>query len=67
VLQTDGQGELWGSKVLLKRLTKEGQCTMEPTGAYKLAANGMVERGIGILCVQAQICLVALGLEVTYW
>jgi hypothetical protein len=40
---------------------------MEPTGAYNLAANGLVEQGIGVLCVQAQICLFALVLEVTYW
>jgi hypothetical protein len=40
---------------------------MEPTGAYNLAANGLVERGIGVLCVQAQICLFASRLEVTYW
>jgi hypothetical protein len=40
---------------------------MEPTGAYNSAAIGLVEQGIGVLCVQAQISLFALGLEVTYW
>jgi hypothetical protein len=67
VLQADGGGELWGSKISRKRLTKEGQYTMEPTGAYNAAANGLVEQGIGVLCVQAQICIFASGLEVTYW
>jgi hypothetical protein len=67
VLQMDGGGELWGSKVVRERLVKEGQCTMELTGTNNSAANGLVERVIGVLCVQAQICLFALGLEVTYW
>jgi hypothetical protein len=40
---------------------------MEPTGAYNSAANRLVERGIGVLCVWAQLCLYASGLEVTYW
>jgi hypothetical protein len=67
VLRTDGGGELWGSKVFRNRLAQEGQITIEPTGAYNSAANGLVERGIGVLCVQAQICLYASGLEPTYW
>jgi hypothetical protein len=53
VLGTDGGGEIWSSKVLQEQLIKEGQCTMEPTGAYSLAANGLVKRGIGILCVHS--------------
>jgi hypothetical protein len=66
-LRTNGGGDLWGSKIFCKSLTKEGQCTMEPTGAYNSAANGLVKQGIGVLCVQAQSCLFASGLEVTYW
>jgi hypothetical protein len=40
---------------------------VEPTGAYNSAANGLAERAIGIVCLQAQICLFASGLDVTYW
>jgi hypothetical protein len=43
------------------------QCTLEPTGAYNSAANGMAECGIGVVCPQAQICLYASGLDVEFW
>jgi hypothetical protein len=66
VLRTNGGGELWGCKELCDCRTQKGQCNMEPTGAYNSAANGMAERGIGVVCVQAQICLYALGLDVQY-
>jgi hypothetical protein len=67
VLRTDGVGELWGSKDLRNRLTQEAQVVMEPTGAYNSAANGLAERAIGVVCVQAQICLYASGLDVEFW
>jgi hypothetical protein len=65
--QTDGGGELWGSHAFRNRLLKEAHCLIEPTGAYNSAANGLVEQGIGVVCVQAQICLFASGLDVTFW
>jgi hypothetical protein len=67
VLQTDGGGKLWGSKTFQNRLAQEAQVLIEPTGAYNSAANGLVEHGIGILCVQAQICLYASGHKPAYW
>jgi hypothetical protein len=67
VLRTDGGGELWGSLAFRNRLLKEAHCIIEPTGAYNSAANGLVEQGIGVVCVQAQICLFASGLNVTFW
>jgi hypothetical protein len=67
VLQTDIGGELWGSHAFRKRLPKEAHCLIEPTGAYNSAANGLVEQGIGVVCVQAQICLFASGLNVSFW
>jgi hypothetical protein len=67
VLQTDGGGELWGSHAFRNRLLKEAHCLIEPTGAYNSAANGLVEQGIGVVCVQAQECLFASGLDVTFW
>jgi hypothetical protein len=39
VLQTDGGGEVWGSKDLCNCLAQEAQVVMEPTGAYNSAAN----------------------------
>ena len=65
-LRTDGGGELWGCRSLRDQLAKE-HCVLEPTGAHNSAANGHVERGIGVVCVQAQICLYASGLDVAYW
>jgi hypothetical protein len=67
VLRTDGGGELWDSLVFSNRLLKEAHCLIEPTGAYNSAANSLVEQGIGVVCVQAQICLFASGLDVTFW
>jgi hypothetical protein len=51
VLQTDGGGELWGSHAFRNRLLKEAHCLIEPTGAYNSAANGLVEQGIGAVCI----------------
>ena len=51
---------------LWDRLSQE-HFILEPTGAHNLAANGHVEQGIGVLCIQAQICLYASGLYVTFW
>jgi hypothetical protein len=67
VLRTDGGGELWGSHVFRNRLLKEAHYLIEPTGAYNSEANGLVEQGIGVVCMQAQICLFASGLEVSFW
>jgi hypothetical protein len=64
VLQTNDGGELWGCKALHDCLLEEMQCTLEPTGPYNLAANGMV---IGEVCIQAQICQYASGLDVEFW
>ena len=66
-LRTDGGGELWGNNAFRNRLLEEGQCLVEPTGAYYSNANGLVERGIGVVCTQAQICLFASGLDVSFW
>jgi hypothetical protein len=67
VLQTDGGGELWGCHAFRNRLLKKGHCLIEPTGAYNSAANGLVEQGIGVVCV----CLFASGLctllHVSFW
>jgi hypothetical protein len=59
VLHTDGGGELCGSHKFRNRLRKEVNCIAEPTGAYNSAANGLAERAIGVVCLQAQICLYA--------
>jgi hypothetical protein len=67
VLQTDSGWELWGSRAFRNQLAQEAQVLFEPTGAYDSAAIGLVELGIGVLCVQAQICLYASGLEPMYW
>jgi hypothetical protein len=67
VLRTDGGGELWGSHKFRNRLLEEVHCVVKPTGAYNSAANGLAKRGIGVTCVQAQICLYASGLDVCYW
>jgi hypothetical protein len=55
--------------VLLSEIdsSKKHICLIEPTGAYNSVANGLVEQGIGVICVQAQICLFASGLNVTFW
>jgi hypothetical protein len=57
----------FGAATIRNRLLKEVHCIVEPTGAYNSAANGLAERGIGVTCVQAQICLYASGLDVCYW
>jgi hypothetical protein len=67
VLHTDGGGELWSSHEFRNHLLKEAPCLIKPTGAYNLAANGLVKQGIGVVCVQAQIRLFASGLEVSFW
>ena len=41
---------------LWDRLSQE-HCILEPTGAHNLAANGHVEQGIGVLCIQEQLPL----------
>jgi hypothetical protein len=40
---------------------------MEPSGDYDSVVNGQVKQSIGVLCIQAQICLFALSLDVSFW
>jgi hypothetical protein len=67
VLQTDGGGELWRSHAFRNGILNYAHCLIELTGAYNSVANGLVEQGIGVVCFQAQICLFAAGLDVTFW